>query len=430
MSEFLAEAVAIGDRLARSAIHHEDRCTWITRAVPYPSQDRPGDQFPELLALNPSVYSGTAGMALYFARLWSFSAEPAHRRTAAAALHHALRHAWHTDDSPLGALGGRWRFGFYLGTLGIAWTAWEASRLLDEPRYAREAARLVRELAATVDRPGEPDVMFGPAGGIPALLAMEAGGIAGAGTLAVRLGDRLLADAVRGDDGWSWGLGGTMPDRPNLTGYSHGTAGIGAALAALFGTTREERFRAAALEAFGYERARFDATEQNWPNYQLVPRADGTYPCSLSWCHGAPGIGVSRVVAAAYLDDGDLATEAKAAAETTRSFLRAELDFPGKDHMLCHGIAGHLECLWLIEDGLGDTSIAERMRIAGRDLIGRYGEPARARWGTDVEWPTGVANGAYPPLLTGVAGIGHWLLRLHAPDRVPTVLVPGAATPA
>lgn len=418
---FLGEAAAFGDRLVAEAFRFRDRATWVSRAVPYSSHSGKGDRYPELMALNSSVYSGTAGVALFLARLAAFTDDPAHRSTARAALEHAVRHAWWRDDGAVGEIGGGWRFGFYLGTLGIAWTAHEAAPLLEDESLDLTSRRLLRELGATLDLPFADDVIFGAAGAIPALLSISGQGAQQALDLAVLMGEHLLVTANRVDDRLSWGAN----EHPDLTGFSHGTAGIGAGLLALHAATGDDRFLEAGTGAFAYEDHHFDREEGNWPNFQVKPRADGRYPCSTAWCHGAPGIGVARALAHTLAPSAKLRDDVTVAAETTRLQLREELVTPGRDLMLCHGTVGNLEALWLMEEALGDPTALDRQREAGRHLISLYGTTARLAHGATVEWPSGVSTGIYPTLVTGVVGVAHWLLRLHAPDAVPTVLAPG-----
>src|SRR5581483_12265756 len=87
--------------------------------------------------------------------------------------------------------------------------------------------------------------------------------------LAVLHGEHLLRRADRSPEGWSWDTMG-IPGQKNLTGHSHGTAGIACALLELHRATGEERFRAAALEALRYERACFSAERGNWPDFRRM----------------------------------------------------------------------------------------------------------------------------------------------------------------
>jgi len=88
----------------------------------------------------------------------------------------------------------------------------------------------------------------------------------------------------------------TLPNTAGLLGFSHGTAGAGAALACLYTKTGEARFMKAAQRAFTYERQNFDIQENNWPDYRLkkIGEPNKKNQFMSSWCHGAPGIGLSR----------------------------------------------------------------------------------------------------------------------------------------
>jgi hypothetical protein len=89
---------------------------------------------------------------------------------------------------------------------------------------------------------------------------------------------------------------------------------------------------------------------------------------------------------------------------------RHALDSPGSlpDHSLGHGEAAALDLLSAGPDRSGRTAArARRLLVA----IGRDGPRCAT--------PDGVAT---PGLLTGLAGVGHQLLRLAAPGAVPSVL--------
>lgn len=426
---FLEEAVAIGDRLANEAVHDRGRCNWLTRHPLLPASVAPGGPS-AVEPLDASVYTGTAGVALFLGRLASMSGQRAHRLAALAAIRHALRHAWDLRDRPLLRTGAEWRFSFYAGALGVAWVASELSGLLGEARLAQEGRRLFRALQRARAGPNEVDIMLGSASGIAALLDLHRRGTEGALDLAASLGDSLVDNACPAPGGRCWpSLALRTGAAPGPTGFSHGAAGVAWALTKLHDATRGPRYLEAAEAGFAYERHHFDPRVRNWPNFLSGPGADGVYPCWSTWCHGAPGIGASRADAHRRLRDPRLREEVIMARGTTEAHLRHLLERPGSNFMPCCGVAGVAECLWLMDEALGTPGALDLQRRIGLYGIERFGAAARKKWGPTIEWPTGVPWGVYPPLMKGLAGVGHYLLRLHAPDKVPTVLLPGQGCP-
>jgi lantibiotic modifying enzyme len=198
-----------------------------------------------------------------------------------------------------------------------------------------------------------------------------------------------------------------------LTGFSHGAAGIAHALLELAAVTGDERYRKTAFDAFAYERSVFSEAEGNWPDFR-EERAQSEEDIEgdvfmVAWCHGAPGVGLGRLRAFEQTGDQRLRDEIDVALKTTfeRGF--------GLNHSLCHGDLGNLE--FLIEAGrtLNDSALLSEVgRVTDSILnsIDAYG------------WMCGTPRGIETPgLMTGLAGIGYELLRLAAPERVPSVLL-------
>jgi lantibiotic modifying enzyme len=403
---FLDVAWAIGARLCRDAIWDRDRCNWLGDSM----EAHAGEWKVAHRSFGPDLYSGTGGIGLFLARLHSFRPDPVIAATARGAFRQALSRAGEIPASLRGSL--------YSGWIGIALALLDAAPRLAEPALGEEALRLVDAQLGHEPDPTSLDVIGGAAGAVLGLFAID--GRIGDGRYleeARRLGDHLLANARRGDEGWSWTtLPPLAPDQKDLTGYSHGTAGIALALLELYARTGDGRFLEGALGGFAYERRHFSAEQQNWPDFRSFASPGPQQPgYSLAWCHGAPGIGLSRLRAFALTRDETYRGEAEAALQGTYR----PLAFPSAadGYSLCHGLGGNAELFLVAADTLGDEryrAVAETIGDRGVQAFHLHRSP----------WPCGVVSGGETPgLLLGTAGIGHFYLRLYDSRAVPSVLL-------
>src|SRR6266508_1568331 len=152
-----------------------------------------------------------------------------------------------------------------------------------------------------------------------------------------------------------------------LAGFSHGGAGIGWALMRYAAATGATRYATLAGAAFAHERGLYDPRLGDWRDLR---RGTGRPPAAMhAWCNGAPGIGLARAD-------------------------------------ILHRLAPR-GALQLAVAGDFDLPVTAALAEIER---------GDARCGT----PGMVGT---PGLLTGYAGIGHGLLRLAYPERVPAVLL-------
>jgi lantibiotic modifying enzyme len=401
-------AAGIGARLCRDAVWDGARCNWLGD-----SSEPVGSAWGVVhRAMGAELYDGTAGIGLFLARLHAATGE----RPFATAAHGAFRHVLSRRDR-LGAGG---RLAFHAGTLGAAWSLADAGERLGDERYLAEAHRLAREVAALHPQGHEVDVISGAAGAIPSLLDLAArfrddALVHGA----VRLGEWLLSIARRSEVGTSWRTLQTDVSQ-DLTGYSHGAAGVSVALLELWRMTGDPRLRAAAADGFRYERSCFSPAHGNWPDFRTFESMGMAAPSepgyALAWCHGAPGIGLSRIRAWQITGDPSYRQEAEIAIDTTARALQASVQAGSSGFSLCHGDAGNAELMLYAEEALGPgpRAVAEQV---GRMGIQRYLLPR-------APWPCGVPDGGETPnLMLGLAGIGHFYLRLYDPKAAPSVLL-------
>ena len=205
-----------------------------------------------------------------------------------------------------------------------------------------------------------------------------------------------------------------MDSPRDLTGYSHGTAGIALAFLELHAKTGEQRFRDAAEQAFRNERHYYNAEQENRPDFRsFTPATAGTEAptvCSVTWCHGAPGIGLSRLRAFQLTGQDVYRDEANAALRTTARMLSASVQGLQDNFSLCHGASGNAELLITASEVLGDPSQMELVTKVAEAGIERYRN-------TNLPWPCGVPGGGETPnLMLGLAGIGYFYLRVYDPS--------------
>jgi len=404
-------AVGLGQRLVREAIWHGDQCNWMGAALREPAHGRP----PTLAhqALGPDLYAGTSGIALFLAELGAVTGDPAIRRTAAGALRQALAQAT--------TLPSAMRLSLYTGWIGIALAALRLGQLDHDPAWIEKARGLVRTLRQDY-QVQEHDLLSGSAGTVLGLLVLaEMLADPELRHFAHQLGQGLVATAEAQTTGVAWRSAARPGTAPPLTGLSHGAAGIGAALVELYKVTGDPAFRIAGEGAYAYEQDLFDPAAGNWRDLRTVMhRNRGRWPpvYATYWCHGAPGIALTRLRAYEALHDDRYKAEAVAGINATYHWMDATVARGQSNFSLCHGMTGNVEVLLQGAAALGyerdrANRLAHTVAHAGIAHAGKDGPP----------WPCGVPGGETPGLLVGLAGIGLFYLRLYHP-ATPSILLP------
>lgn len=354
--------------------------------------------------VGPSLYSGTSGMALLFARRAQLCGQGGDLEAARlwhtrswACLHQleelVVPAQWErlyrlVRDQPLGLAG--------LG--GVLLAAQLLSPALPEASGLGDA--LLRQLRPERLRD---DTLLDVIGGVAGLMGpLLQHGSDRALELAVLGGDQLLAQQ-RDGGGWLPGERGPVSGRRRpLTGFSHGAAGIAAALGRLAQVTGELRFNQGAQRAIAYERSVFVPARANWPDL----RGSGEEQrFMLSWCHGAPGILLSRLILSQVgLADSSLAAELEVARTTSIAALEAVAAAEQPlSHLCCGGLG--LSTVLRIDSLVSGIPLHPAVAQAERALM-------RAARAQTVDRAQGVAGtvSTRPGLFTGKAGIALALM--------------------
>lgn len=394
----LAAARQIGDRLESLALRGEDDATWLGVTLV-------NERNWALMPLGIDLYGGLGGVILYLAYLAKLTGDERYDVLAKAAFKTFKRQF---DQQKLSkSVGGFGGFG------GIAYTYTHLSVLWEQPSLLDDLDSVLESLPELIEQDQEFDIISGSAGCLISLLSLyKLAPSKRILTAAVRCGDHLIAKALKMEHGIAWM--NMLPASAPLTGFSHGAAGIALALSKLAEVTGEERFQTAAMEAVAYERSIYSAEHENWPDLRDVASfqqrsADDEVHYPVTWCHGAPGVGLARLLMLQQHPDAEVRAEVDAAIRTS-----IKSGF-GLNHSLCHGDLGNLELLILAAESFDDQELrswVDRFAASILESIEAYG------------WITGIPSGVESPgLMTGLAGIGYGLLRLAEPARVPSVMV-------
>jgi type 2 lantibiotic biosynthesis protein LanM len=400
----IREAIAIAERLESSAVRGADgSVNWIDLQL-LPAAGRL-----QLQPLGASLYDGCCGVVLFLAALERMTGDSRFHDLIDGALHSLRGLLRIPDEALVRRAARRLGLGGMTGLGSIVYALVRSARLLDDDELLADALRAADLITPDLVAADEHlDVMSGSAGALLGLLAVhgETGerSVLERATLCGRL--LLARRVVTGEGTRAWQ---TMGDRP-LTGFSHGAAGIAYALLRLGAVTSDDAFVAAASEGIGYERSVFSSAVGNWPD--LRPTALGREPTFVvRWCHGAAGIGLARLGGIELLDTDEVRQDVDAALAATH-----RCDGHDVDHLCC-GNFGRIELLLqggqkLRRPELNET--ATRMAAWSMARAGRVGA-----YRLDGE----LGGAQSPSLFRGTAGIGYQLLRLAAPDTLPSALL-------
>jgi len=219
-----------------------------------------------------------------------------------------------------------------------------------------------------------------------------------------------------------------------LCGYSHGAAGIGFVFLELGHYFNNPSFYIIAELAFLYENSWYDKEKTNWPDLRqhlfTQDKIQEKKQALLSgnvdsfvkgkdmnaWCHGAAGIGHSRLRANQLLKKEIYKQDYTNACVKVK---KTDLDNPyalKKSFTLCHGSGGNADLLIetnILENNLNYLELAKR--IAQNSLIAtkQYGRISGFRFADKAEDLS---------LFMGNAGIGYFYLRVIDPKSVKSIL--------
>jgi lantibiotic modifying enzyme len=411
-SLFLTAAIEIGDLLIEQAVIDDRLIYWkvvnrIEKTISYDRDD---------------LYSGGSGIGLFFLELYKHTRRKKYVQIGRRAIRSA---ALREKSKPLYP-------SFIGGRIGVAYALIKLYELTGTQRYRTQALTFVKSCRGAYSTTHE--YLGGNAGVILCLLHIYT--ICKESWL-LEMADEYARHILQGIHHGATGIywdSNPFQIRP-LCGFSHGVAGIGFVFLELGQYLNNSALYSIAEQAFAYENAYFDRSRKNWPDFRLSmwkpeqianmesaytkgdPRIFSKAGNMAAWCHGAPGIALSRILAyqlignQTYLDDIDHAVD------TTRHT-------PGHDISLCHGLAGNL-----------DTFIESYLAL-GRDEDWRqahaFGEQLLRHW---KRIPLALQKDKTadelldPSLFLGLAGVGYTFLRLHDPHVTPSILAPRLAAP-
>ncbi len=407
--ELLAFATLIADHLERTAVRSDETATWVGL-----HQTPPGQHY-EIRPVGHDLYAGGAGIAVFLAGLSSVTGNARYVSLSRGAVDLLV-----TSIDEFGPrLASRIGVGGFTGIGGMAYALSTVGRILGEEAYVAAARRAALGVTSEFIRNCvNSDLVTGLAGYLVVLLDLAEDSAAPRSVLdqlaekALLVGTRLAEIQEETEIGGAW----RSSEGLLLTGLSHGAAGISMALAKLWSATRVDSYQAAARNGLTYERAVFDRSEGNWPDFAGARRHPNRPVFMTQWCHGAPGIALSRMAILEYMDEPLLRDEIEVAIETT---LAARVT--PRDHLCCGNLG---RALVLLEAGrrLSRPGLVVSANDMATTVIRRA-----AGTSSDASLPHwGIAHPSMNPgLMQGIAGIGYALLQLARPELAPSVLLLG-----
>jgi len=365
----------------------------------------------QLQPLGPGLFDGYSGVALFLAALDSVSGTDTHREVVLDCLRPLCEALRSTPPASAAAFARRIGLGGATGLGSVVYCLTRTSRFLAAPDLlesaSRAAAWISPELVAA-DR--DLDVVSGSAGAILGLLCLyhETGTAAHLAT-AAECGHHLLQRQTPTADGSrAWSTPGARP----LTGFSHGTAGIAYALLRLHAATGDRTWLDAAREGIRYERSTFSPTVGNWPDFRSEADGNREPRFMVSWCHGAPGIGLARLGGLPSLDEPEVRDEIAVALRTSR-----DVGMAGVDHLCC-GNFGRIEFLQVAAQQLSRPELANEATRQTEAVVTRAGPHGSYRLLPELPYDV-----FCPGFFHGTSGIGYQLLRQAFPELLPSVLL-------
>jgi hypothetical protein len=416
---FLDEAISIGTRLLSKAKSQNDGIYWETISME-PDQ-KIGSQVSETL------YSGSAGIGLFFIELYRHTGNYVYLKTAESAFKWVIGYCNEHPNS---------NYAFFTGRTGVAYALLKLSQVTGNAKYRQEALRLMKNCRDFLNLPYVvDDVINGSSGTLLGLIHLHAstGEDELLSLIDVYLG-KLINSAHIAGKGLYWDR--SHQQISGLCGFSHGAGGIGYVFLQAGRYFSNPSLYWFAEQAFSYENGHFSKQHNNWKDLRkgafsetemnnfrqkyLANELDFFTQTSdmNAWCHGAAGIGLSRLSAVELLGSPVYKKDLNNAIAKTRS-----TDLSGesakRSYTLCHGVGGNADLFLNAYIATGRKDLMESAEKAGLMALESFRK--------NGFYHSGFASAGTQEdqsLFMGIAGVGYFLLRLADPALTGSILSP------
>ncbi|MBI1767319.1 MAG: hypothetical protein HYR67_02965 [Bacteroidetes bacterium] len=372
-----------------------------------------------------NIYLGVSGIVLFLIELYKHTKQERYL----SAITNLSR--WVTNYSKSNTT---YNYSFLTGRLGVSYTLLQVFDLTKKNEYLRDALELSRNCEQFINAYNDKkvnDFLVGISGSIIPLMHLyiaskEIWLIEKINLYVAALLDRIHFGAI----GFYWDK-----DRKNtkpLCGFSHGVSGIGYVFLELGYFFQNPTFYWISDQAFKYESYYYDSSKKNWPDFrkgysdsrfennkQLMQEVgkqkfnEANY--MTAWCHGAPGIGLTRLRAYELTNDNSYLTDLHLALECTKEDLR---NGENNTYTLCHGLGGNANLFIEANRVLVDSDLLVISRQIALDAIKCKQTVNKYYSGyskIDIEDTS---------LFMGDAGIGYYYIQVTDPEGTPSILMP------
>lgn len=200
-----------------------------------------------------------------------------------------------------------------------------------------------------------------------------------------------------------------------LGGFAHGSSSAAAILYEAYEFTRNNHILSLAQKTLHHDRSFFSPEIKGWiDGRNTEQKLDGG-----SWCHGAAGVAVSRLLLYSHIPNDKLILN-----ELEVSFNQMQ-KVMGGNICICHGMAGNLEVMYCISNIINNKSYRTIVNDWLYTLVDRVlnNEPLICGDDSDRE---------LYGLFMGLSGLGYQFLRFYDWKNIPSLLfletIPKVAT--
>lgn len=412
-NNFVAEAEKIAKFLERKSERTSFGLLWRTSDSNLPD-----------LGLNCTIdlYNGTTGISLFFLETYYHTGNDKYLQIAEQSLDYILsninEHNYYISS-------------LYTDAPGVIYLLIRFYTITNDNRYLQLAMQMFdRSASQSIYSVLDESMILGAAGQLSFLLLCSS--YINDERLNVLIIERLNQIISRANPtiaGVTWGLGAENI-RP-VCGFAHGNSGIAFTLLELGVGLKCNELIWLANQAYNYEDIQYQKYHY-WPDYRKQFRSDEEHynylfsiyedqnyfskaPDMRSWCHGAVGIGLSRLRAYEITNK----EEHLSVFQTAVDLMVNIVDNSGNSHIknnLCHGSLGTVELLvtgYLIT---GDQKLRDNADVLMKAIISLESDDSKTSTSSVISRDTG--------LFLGYAGIGYTLLRLANPKKTPSIVMP------